>query len=123
MIIGIGIDQVLIERIQKVSPKVLERFCTPAEREYCERFGEGRYERYAGRFAAKEAISKALGTGLSQGIGWQDMEILPTPSGAPEAHLHNAALLRADRLGAKRILISITHDRVTASAMALLESE
>ena len=123
MIVGIGIDQVLIERIRKVSPRVFERFCTPAEREYCERFGEGRFERYAGRFAAKEAISKALGTGLSQGIGWQDMEVLPTPSGAPIALLHNAAAARAESLGAKRVMISITHDKVTASAIALLESE
>jgi phosphopantetheinyl transferase (holo-ACP synthase) len=54
MIIGIGIDQVQIERIRKVAPRLFERICTEAEREYCERFGpEGRFERYAGRFAAK----------------------------------------------------------------------
>ena len=123
MVLGIGIDQVLIERIRKVSPRVFERVCTPSEREYCDRFGEGRHERYAGRFAAKEAISKALGTGIAQGIGWQDLEILPTPSGAPLAVFHGTAQERAARMGVRRVLISITHDTMTASAIAILESD
>lgn len=123
MILGIGIDQVLVERIRKVTPRLFERICTPAERDYCERFGEGRFERYAGRFAAKEAISKALGTGIAQGIEWTDLEVLPTATGAPVAILHNAAAARAKALGAVRVMVSITHDKVTASAIAMLESE
>lgn len=121
MIKGIGIDQVLIDRIRTVSPRLFERICTPAERAYCEKFGEGRFERYAGRFAAKEAVSKALGTGIAAGIQWTDIEILPLPSGAPEAVLHNAAAERMKALGANRVHVSITHDKVTASAVGILE--
>ncbi len=121
MIKGIGIDQVQIDRIRTVSPRLFERICTPAERAYCEKFGEGKYERYAGRFAAKEAVSKALGTGIAAGIQWTDIEILPLPSGAPEAVLHNAAAERMKALGAKRVHVSITHDKVTASAVGILE--
>lgn len=121
MIKGIGIDQVQIERIRTVSPRLFERICTPAERAYCEQFGEGRFERYAGRFAAKEAISKALGTGIAAGVQWTDIEILPLPSGAPCAVLHNAAAARMEALGAKRVHVSITHDKVTASAVGILE--
>ncbi|HQF56870.1 MAG TPA: holo-ACP synthase [Fibrobacteria bacterium] len=121
MIKGIGIDQVQIDRIRTVSPRLFERICTPAEREYCEKFGEGRFERYAGRFAAKEAISKALGTGIAAGINWTDIEILPLPSGAPQAVLHNAAAARMEALGARRVHVSITHDKVTASAVGILE--
>jgi holo-[acyl-carrier protein] synthase len=122
MIIGIGIDQVQIERIRKVAPRLFERICTEAEREYCERFGpEGRFERYAGRFAAKEALSKALGTGIAAGVEWKDLEILPTASGAPRAVLHGKAAAYAQSLGATRIHVSITHDKVTASAIGILE--
>lgn len=121
MIKGIGIDQVQIDRIRTVSPRLFERICTPAERAYCEKFGEGRFERYAGRFAAKEAVSKALGTGIAAGIQWTDIEIVPLPSGAPEARLHNAAAERMVALGAKRVHVSITHDKVTASAVGILE--
>ncbi|MBK8803907.1 MAG: holo-ACP synthase [Fibrobacteres bacterium] len=121
MIIGLGIDSVLIERIRTVSPRLFERICTPAERAYCESFGEGRFERYAGRFAAKEAISKALGTGIAQGISWTDLEILPSPSGAPVATLHGQALARATGMGATSVLVSITHDRSTAAAVCVLE--
>jgi holo-[acyl-carrier protein] synthase len=123
MIIGIGIDQVQIERIRNVSPRLFTRVCTEAEREYCEKFGDGKFERYAGRFAAKEAISKALGTGIAAGVNWTDIEILPTPSGAPVARLHNAAAARMEQLGATRVHVSITHDKVTASAVGILETD
>ena len=121
MIKGIGIDQVQIERIRKVSPRLFERICTEAERAYCERFGDGKFERYAGRFAAKEAVSKALGTGIAAGMEWTDIEILPTPSGAPVAVLHNAAAERMAALGVTTVHVSITHDKVTASAVGILE--
>lgn len=122
MVVGIGIDSVLIERIRKVPDRLFERICTPEEREYCERFGtEGRHERYAGRFAAKEAVSKALGTGIAAGVNWTDIEVLPTSTGAPRAVLHGAAALRLRALGGERIHVSISHDRATAVAMAVLE--
>lgn len=122
LILGLGIDSVLIERIRAVSPRLFERICTPAEQAYCDGFGDqGRYERYAGRFAAKEAISKALGTGISQGVQWTDLEILPSPSGAPVAVLHGEALARSQRMGVTTVLVSITHDKSTAAAVCVLE--
>lgn len=122
MVVGIGIDSVRIERIRKVSDRLFERICTAAEREYCERFGpEGRHERYAGRFAAKEAVSKALGTGIAAGVNWTDIEVLPTPTGAPRVELHGAALEHMKRLRGERIHVSISHDKETAVAMAVLE--
>lgn len=122
MVVGIGIDSVRIERIRKVSDRLFTRICTEAEREYCERFGpEGRHERYAGRFAAKEAVSKGLGTGIAAGVNWTDIEVLPTPTGAPRVVLHGAAAEHLLRLGGDRVHLSISHDKETAVAMAVLE--
>lgn len=122
MVVGIGIDSVRIERIRKVSDRLFERICTASEREYCERFGpEGRHERYAGRFAAKEAVSKALGTGIAAGVNWTDIEVLPTATGAPRVVLHGAALEHMKRLRGDRVHVSISHDKETAVAMAVLE--
>lgn len=122
MVVGIGIDSVRIERIRKVPDRLFERICTEAERAYCEQFGEtGRHERYAGRFAAKEAVSKGLGTGIAAGVNWTDIEILPTPSGAPRVVLHGAAAEHLRRVGGTRVHLSISHDKETAVAMAVLE--
>lgn len=122
MVVGIGIDSVRIERIRAVSERLFARICTEAEREYCDRFGpDGRYERYAGRFAAKEAVSKGLGTGIAAGVNWTDIEVLPTPTGAPRVVLHGAALDHFRRLGCDRVHLSISHDKETAVAMAVLE--
>ena len=120
MIVGIGTDIVEVGRIQKLRPAAVARLLTPQEAEYCSRF-KNHQERTAGRFAAKEAILKALGTGLSSGIAWQQIEILPDASGAPQATLTGAALQRMSRLGATRCHVSISHQKKYAVAVALME--
>lgn len=124
MVVGIGVDIVKIERIRNASERLFVRVCTLEERTYCDSFGpEGRFERYAGRFAAKEAVSKGLGTGIAAGVAWTDIEVLPTPSGAPRVVLHGAATAHLQRLGGQAVHLSISHDKESAVAMAVLESE
>lgn len=114
MIEGIGIDIIELDRIQRAvaSPRFRDRVFTPAEQDYCE--GCTGPERYAGRFAAKEAVAKALGGSLQ----WKDVEILRAPSGAPVPQLHGAA---AERLGGRKLLLSISHCRTYAVAQAIVE--
>ena len=117
MIIGSGIDIIEISRIESALKRwkyFEKKVFTPAEREYCSAMTCSA-ERFAGRFAAKEAVAKALGSSLS----WLDVEILPTSSGKPEVILHNNAAKLAD---GKRVYISISHCRDYAVASALVES-
>ena len=120
MIKGIGIDQVQIDRIRTVSPRLFERICTPAEREYCEKFGEGRFERYAGRFAAKEAFGKALGTGV-EGFALRDVEVVNDPRGKPELRLHGNAPRALAAFGGRRVHVSLSHEDDNAIAMVVIE--
>ncbi len=120
MLKGIGTDITHIERIKKLSPEALRRILTDREAEYCNRF-QPPHDRIAGRFAAKEAILKALGTGWSQGIGWQQIEILPDPAGAPQATLRGPALARMTSVGATHCRVSISHQGDYAVAFATLE--
>lgn len=120
MVIGIGTDIAHIERIKKLSPEAVSRILTGPEAEYCGGF-QSREERIAGRFAAKEAILKALGTGWGQGLGWGQIEILPDASGSPIATLTGAALERLRSLGATRCLVSISHQGEYAIAFAIIE--
>jgi holo-[acyl-carrier protein] synthase len=120
MVIGIGTDIAHIERIKKLTPEAVARLLTAPEAEYCARF-QAKEERIAGRFAAKEAILKALGTGWSQGLGWGQIEILPDAAGAPVATLTGAALARLIGLGATRCLVSISHQGEYAVAFAIIE--
>ena len=98
MIVGLGLDIAEIDRIEAAIVRhgapFLERLFTPAEVAYCERH-KGKYERYAARFAAKEAAMKALGTGWSHGVRWRDIEVTREPSGKPTLRL--AGRRRADR--------------------------
>jgi holo-[acyl-carrier protein] synthase len=125
MILSIGIDLVEVERIERavsrLGSRFLERIFTPAEIAYCGPRG-ARFVHYAGRFAAKEAALKALGTGWAQGISWREVEILTSESGAPQLILHGAALDRSTRLGAARVLVSISHTRGLAIAQVVFES-
>ncbi len=124
MIVGIGIDLVEIERIrgvyQRHSERFVNRILTPAERAYVLQHRDPT-QRIAGRWAAKEAALKALGTGLSNGIRWQDAEILPDERGKPLLHLHGKALERARELRADTYHVTITHSEAMAMAQVILE--
>src|ERR1700739_814176 len=112
MIIGMGIDVEEVERVKLAMERQEERFLrrifTERERAYCEQFKD-KYERYAGRFAVKEAAMKALGTGWSRGVRWVDIESLRREGSPPTLDLKGEARKIADRLGVKNIAISITH--------------
>jgi holo-[acyl-carrier protein] synthase len=124
MIAGIGVDIVDIARIQALLDRYGERFLarvyTGAEVEYALR-GVNKAERLAGRFAVKEAVMKALGTGKSQGILWRDIETLRMRSGKPEVHLHGQAVKWAKLRGGGAVHVSITHDGGKAVAFVILE--
>ena len=125
MIVGMGIDMEEVERvraaIERQGRRFLERIYTENERAYCERFKD-KYERYAGRFAAKEAAMKALGTGWSRGVRWADIEVVRPQGGRPTLALRGEAGRIADRLGVKHIAISITHTPHQAWAQVIFES-
>jgi len=123
-IVGIGIDLVNIDRLRGVldryGARFLERVLTADERAYCARHLDPAPQ-VASRFAAKEAVLKALGTGLARGIRWQDVEVRREPQGPPHMHLFGRAAEEAASRGVDRIHLSISHDRETAVAMVLLE--
>lgn len=122
MIAGIGCDIVDCTRIRAAAEKhgqaFLDHLLTP--REQAESRGAISY--YAGRWAAKEALSKALGCGIGAGCAFTDIEILDNAAGCPEAVLTGAAKETADRRGAARIHVSISHERDYAVGMAVLET-
>jgi holo-[acyl-carrier protein] synthase len=95
---------------------------TPRERQYCEKF-KNKYERYAGRFAAKEATMKALGTGWSRGVRWVDVEVVRQSGGRPTISLAGEAAKVASALGVERVALSITHTSAQAFAQVIFEGE
>ncbi|MHB8170614.1 MAG: holo-ACP synthase [Thermincolia bacterium] len=116
MIVGIGTDIVEIERIKEAcsAERFLERVFTPGEREYC--LGHKNPWPYlAARFAAKEAVAKALGTGIGQ-VGWRDIEVVKEPSGRPGIVLSGKGVETARELGIKELLLSLSHCREYAMA-------
>ena len=125
MIVGLGVDMEEITRlgdaIKRHGRIFLERIFTPAEIAYCERHRDP-VERYAGRFAAKEAAMKALGTGWGQGVRWRDIEVARQPGGRPTIIFHGVARERAERLGGRQISLSITHTGNFALAEVILEN-
>ena len=120
---AVGLDAVEIERvteaIERHGERFLARIYTDAERRLADGSGEAAGQFYAGRFAAKEAVLKALGTGYAQGLGFREVEILRGENGAPALTLHGAARERATALGIAKILVSITHTRRDAHAVAI----
>ena len=124
MILGTGVDLAEVDRIEaaieRYGLRFLERIYTPAEIAYVERKAN-RSERYAARFAAKEAGMKAIGTGWRHGVRWRDFEVANLPSGRPTLHLHGVAAEFARKLGVKNIALSLTHTAVQALAMVILE--
>src|ERR1700730_7841107 len=125
VIIGLGLDIAEIDRIQAAIARhgepILERLYTPREVAYCERH-KNKFERYAARFAAKEAAMKALGTGWRQGVRWRDIEVANAPGGKPALELAGVARELADRLGVKTISLSITHSGNLALAQVVFEN-
>lgn len=125
MIVGCGIDVVDVARIRRAAERFgrrfLERVFTPAEIAYVER-KSNRWERYAARFAAKEAGMKAIGTGLRGGVRWRDFEVSNQASGKPTLLLSGEAARIAARLGARAVHLSITHTRESAAAVVILEA-
>jgi holo-[acyl-carrier protein] synthase len=99
----------------------LRRLYTQREREYCERF-KNKYERYAGRFAAKEAAMKALGTGWSRGVRWVDVEVVRQSGGRPTIALHGEAAKIAQGLNVENVALSITHTASQAFAQVIFEN-
>jgi holo-[acyl-carrier protein] synthase len=115
--VELGIDIIRIERIRAALARFGDRFAgrvlTPAERAYV----RGRPETLAGRWAAKEAVSKVLGLGV-RGIGWREIEIERLPTGQPAVRLHGRAARRADQLEMSQIAVSISHEKEYAVATA-----
>jgi holo-[acyl-carrier protein] synthase len=124
MIIGSGIDLVEIGRIQqsmdRYGARFLDRVYTRAEQAYCRRKRKSA-ESFAARFAAKEAGAKALGTGISFGVSWLEIEVVREQSGRPNLQFHGRAAQIAARLGVVRAALSITHTASLAMASVLLE--
>jgi len=126
MIVGTGVDIVETLRIAQALKRHGERFSkrvyTPAEIAYCERF-KNQAERYAARFAAKEAAFKALGTGWRDGVRWLDVEVTHLPSGKPELVLTGRAQELARELGVKCTAVSISHSDRYVVAQVIFESD
>jgi holo-[acyl-carrier protein] synthase len=124
MILGLGVDIAEIDRIEKAIRRYgdhfVQRLFTPAEIEYCESH-RNRFERYAGRFAVKEAAMKALGTGWRRGVRWTEFEVAREPSGKPTLRLSGRAAEFAAKLGVCHIAVSITHSGNTALAEVIFE--
>lgn len=122
MILGLGTDIVEIVRIGRIIERhgehFLTRIYTPEEIRYCQRRREY-LQHYAGRWAAKEAIMKVLGTGFVRGVSWLDLEVLSLPSGQPEVILHGAVRDVAAERGIEKIHVTISHCHAYATATAI----
>jgi len=125
MIVGSGIDIAEVPRIAESIKRFGERFIrrvfTEGEIRYCDPKAN-RVERYAARFAAKEAAMKAIGTGWNQGVTWRDVEVCRMPGGRPTIKFHGKAAEFADKLGAKHVALSISHTEQFAIAQVILEN-
>lgn len=125
MIVGTGIDLAEVPRIraaiERFGESFLARIYTANERAYVEKKAN-KFERYAARFAAKEAGMKALGTGWRRGVRWQDFEVANLPSGRPTLRLHGVAKEFAEKIGVKQISLSLTHTAENGMAFVIFES-
>ena len=125
MVLGLGTDLIEIERIQQSLDRFGERFTqkvfTAGEIMYCERKKQSA-ESFASRFAAKEAAAKALGTGISRGIQWKEIEVRRAPGERPTLHLTGRAAERAASMGVTNLHLSLTHSRDVAMAVVVAEN-
>jgi holo-[acyl-carrier protein] synthase len=124
MIVGTGVDLAEVPRIEacigRFGARFIERIYTRGEIAYVERKAN-RFERYAARFAAKEAGMKAIGTGWRRGVRWQDFEVANLPSGKPTLWFHGVAAEFARSLGVRNVSLSLTHTREFGMAHVILE--
>jgi holo-[acyl-carrier protein] synthase len=124
MILGTGVDLAEVPRIraaiERHGGRFIERIYTSPEIAYVERKAN-RFERYAARFAAKEAGMKAIGTGWKRGVSWRDFEVVNLPSGRPTLRLHGVASEIAQQLGVRQIWLSLTHTAELGMAHVILE--
>lgn len=124
MIVGTGIDITEVPRIREIierfGQRFLQRVFTEGEIRYCDSKAN-RFERYAARFAAKEAGMKAIGTGWNFGVRWRDVEVGRKPGGRPTLLFHGKAAEFAAKLGATNVALSLTHTREQAMAQVILE--
>lgn len=125
MIVGIGTDLADVDRVREVierhGQRFIERIFTPREIVYVEGKAN-RFERYAARFAAKEAGMKAIGTGWRRGVRWKDFEVTNLPGGKPTLALYGVAAEVASKSGVKNLHLSLTHTAQQAMAVVILES-
>ena len=125
MIVGTGIDIAevprIAESIARFGERFLRRLYTEGEIRYCDSKAN-RVERYAARFAAKEAAMKALGTGWNHGVRWRDIEVVRKPGGRPTISFHGKAAEIVAQLGANHVALSLSHTPEQAIASVILES-
>jgi holo-[acyl-carrier protein] synthase len=126
MILGLGTDITEVPRIarsiERFGERFLQRVYTPGEIAYCLARRRSGAQSFAARFAAKEAGAKALGTGISRGVNWLELEVTRAPGHAPQLRLSGRAAARARQLGVTRISLSLTHTAETALAIVVMES-
>jgi holo-[acyl-carrier protein] synthase len=124
MVLGLGTDLIETKRIQesmdRFGERFLERVFTAGEIAYCRR-KKNAAESFAARFAAKEAGAKALGTGISHGVNWKELEVRREVSGKPTLHLSGRAAELAEAMGVRRLQLSLTHSRELAMAVVVAE--
>ena len=129
MIISTGVDLAEVDRIQaaiahpRIGRRFRDRVFTPNEIAYCEKKQRGKYESYAARFAAKEAVMKALGRGWGAKVRWLDIEVARARSGKPEILLHDKTAQLAAALGIRRWALSMTHTKQHGLAFVIAQDD
>lgn len=127
MIVSVGVDMVEVARIRRaledgrIGVRFRDRVYTKREIQYCEKKRRAKYESYAGRFAAKEAVMKALGRGWGPKVSWRNIEVIRAPGGRPEVTLHHETLAFAQKLGIDCWSLSITHTQEHALAYVIAQ--
>jgi holo-[acyl-carrier protein] synthase len=125
MVLGLGTDLIEISRIEEsiaqFGDRFLQRIFTHGEIAYCQYKKKNSAESFAARFAAKEAGAKALGTGISRGVSWKEIEVRRLPGERPTLHLSGRAAERAAKMGVRRLALSLSHSRDVALAVVVAE--
>ena len=127
MVLGLGTDITEVHRIQasleRYGQPFLNRIYTVGEIAYCQARKKTAAQSYAARFAAKEAAAKALGTGISRGVTWQELEVIRNSGEAPQILLHGRAAVIARARGITRLTLSLTHTTAIAMAVVIAEGD